>query len=512
MGEMPKTPKHYSELRKLKGEKVLALVPNQIYVSTQGEDEDIRPHVHAKNYLKLNATYPPTVLHVSSSKYGMESYFVGELGLVSLKYAEKNYLLFPSLHKIIKMFGEEAIFKGLEQEQFHTHQTDSISEVPEDSSKGNAVPPIDLNLDQSNYPIYDRISRRKEETQAKPEEFYDIFCSYGPPSFEEIIDAQRRSFVFSDIPIKTFDAEFEWGSLEVKELIGANDIKHILQLCFANIKKDCWKYDPIASRTHEIKGLFNVVKQLGGLVYLAQNIPSHSHEQYSSLFVNKDGIDSVCISISNCNNVDLFIRGLRIGVVLLFRKSLGKDVLGIDVHDEAINLIVSKKRKGKLSNIKDFEKCTLTYSSGLCLELANTLLKNRSIYDTKFEPSKKRMTLIHNASFLLKPINDATYVAKQRVIPDEFILVDENKLKSDESINQSNFLKAYFDAEPSFSNRLRGERSTKRKIYLRRNKELQEIRKNHSASRRPSNKRTESEKLIETITQTAVYEILLPYL
>ena len=312
-----------------------------------------------------------------------------------------------------------------------------------------------------------------------------------------------------------FEMEFEWGTCEVKKLLEVSDVEKFLELCFANVKQQYWKYDPVASRIYEIKGLFNVIKKLGALIYLVENIPSNGDEFFASLCANKEGFDSVCVSISFCSNVDFFLRSLRVSVLLLFRKFLGKDVLGIDVHDEAINLVVSKKRKGKLTNLKDFERCTLTYSSGLTLDLAEILLKNRTFYGTKFEPSKNRLTLIHKASYSLEFINDANYVAKQQAIPIEYMLADETKSVPEEPEDQPNFLEAYFDTEPTFSNRLRSEAHIKpkvsgkkaferRSVYTKKRKRLSNIKKNASISRQQMKENTDTEELVNMIAEASV--------
>ena len=272
--------------------------------------------------------------------------------------------------------------------------------------------------------------------------------SYESPNYEEIIDRQRRSIRFTELPIKSFDAEFEWGECEVKELYGARDTKVLLDYIFANIKDNCRQFDPILSRSDELKGLVKISNQLSTAIYLFGELPSDKEEDYCSLHTNSDGSTSLCISINICDNIDKLLRGFRLGILLLLRKMLGKDWLGIDVHNEAINFVLSKSKKGKIPKLQDFEKCTLIYSSNLCLVLAKKLLDDRSFYDTEFEPSKDRLTFIHRCAGSLDPVNNEFYKLRYAKIPEEYENLSSERKVSKEVDDLNDVLEAvdkFFD-------------------------------------------------------------------
>ena len=266
--------------------------------------------------------------------------------------------------------------------------------------------------------------------------------SYISPNYEEIIDRQRRRIRFTELPIKSFDAEFEWGECEVKELYGARDTKELLDYVFANIRDDCRQFDPILSRSNELEGLAKISNQLSTAIYLFGELPSEKEEDYCSLHTNNDGSTSLCISINVCDNIDKLLRGFRLGILLLLRKMIGKDWLGIDVHNEAINFVLSKSKKGKISKLQDFEKCTLIYSSNLCLVLAKKLLDDRSFYDTEFEPSKDRLTFIHRCAGSVDPVNNEFYKLRYAKIPEEYENLSSERKVSKEVDDVNNVLDA----------------------------------------------------------------------
>ena len=104
----------------------------------------------------------------------------------------------------------------------------------------------------------------------------------------------------------------------------------------------------------EIKGLFNVIKKLGALIYLVENIPRNSDEPFASFCANKEGFDSVCVSISSAAML-IFPQEFTCWRFASVSKISWEGYTWNCVHDEAINLVVSKKRKGKLTNLRDFK-------------------------------------------------------------------------------------------------------------------------------------------------------------